>query len=182
MLDEASKVTEAAESSSKSEIEKLQFENNNYKSSLEAAQSMFDELWETLDENAEEAKRTAILSFYSMMNSEKYGNLLDSVEFVEKTLAELKAQKFKTPAQLKSLTIVFRQLARFIKDCGIKPIDTTGREFTACADDLDSYEYIGNSYANEEERTVIVEHPGWKFENMVISKPVVREKEEEEGV
>lgn len=182
MLDEASKVTEAAESSSKSEIEKLQFENNNYKSSLEAAQSMFDELWETLDENAEEAKRTAILSFYSMMNSEKYGNLLDSVEFVEKTLAELKAQKFKTPAQLKSLTIVFRQLARFIKDCGIKPIDTTGREFTACADDLDGYEYIGNSYANEEERTVIVEHPGWKFENMVISKPVAREKEEEEGV
>lgn len=43
MLDEASKVTEAAESSSKSEIEKLQFENNNYKSSLEAAQSMFDD-------------------------------------------------------------------------------------------------------------------------------------------
>lgn len=58
---------------------------------------MFDELWETLDENAEEAKRTAILSFYSMMNSEKYGNLLDSVEFVEKTLAELKAQKSRRP-------------------------------------------------------------------------------------
>lgn len=162
-----------------SEIEQLRFMNNNYKNSLELVQAMLDELNETIDETAADAKTAAIASFYSTMNSEDYGNLLDSLELVEKRLAVIKEQKIKIPPQLLPMTIVFKQLLRFIKDCGITPIDTTGREFKTEVEGLANYTYIGEAYTKAgEEKIVVVERPGWKFEDTVISLPTVREKEE----
>ena len=143
---------------------------------------MLDELNETIDETVLEAKNTAITSFYASMNSEKYGNLLDGMEIVEKRLLKLKEQKVKIPPQLLPLTIVFKQLLKFIKDCGITPIETTGKEFEAEAEELAEYTYIGTPFTElNEKKTVIVERPGWKFDSTVISLPTVREKEEEEN-
>ena len=161
------------------ELEQLRFENNNYRNSLELVQTMFDELNETIDESATEAKNTAIASFYSTMNSEDYGNLLDSMELVERRLATLKEQKVKIPPQILPLTIVFKQMVKFIKDCGITPIDVTGREFVTEVEGLAEYTYIGEAYTKlGEKKTVVVERPGWKFDSTIISLPTVREKEE----
>lgn len=159
--------------------EQLQFKYNNCKNSLELVQAMLDELNETIDETASEAKDAAIASFYINMNSEVYGHLMDSIELVDRRLAALKERKVKIDPQILPLTIVFKQLLRFIKDSGIKSIDTTGRVFTAEAEDLAEYTYIGEpfSYAGEK-KIVIVERPGWKYENTIISLPTVREKEE----
>lgn len=162
------------------ELEQLRFMNNNYKNSLELVQAMLDELNETIDETAADAKHAAIASFYSTMNSEDYGNLLDSMELVERRLAQLKEQKVKIPPQLLPLTIVFKQLLRFIRDCGITPIETTGRAFEAEAEELAEYTYIGEPYTAEgEKKTVEVERPGWKYGEVVISLPTVREMEGE---
>lgn len=162
------------------ELERLRFINNNYKNSLELVQGMLDELNETIDESAMDAKNTAVASFYSKMNSEEYGNLLDSIEFVDRRLASLKRQKIKIPAQILPLTILFKQLFRFIKDSGICQIDITGREFEAEVEELAEYTYIGDAYSYEgEKKTVVVERPGWKFDDNVISLPTVREKENE---
>ena len=162
------------------ELEQLRFMNNNYRNSLELVQAMLDELNETIDETAADAKNAAIASFYSNMNSEEYGNLLDSLELVERRLAAIKEQKVKIPPQVLPMTIVFKQLLRFVRDCGISPIDTTGREFSTEVEDLADYTYIGEAYTKPGEiKTVVVERPGWKFEDTVISLPTVREKEEE---
>lgn len=171
--------SEAAEGfASGDELEQLRFMNNNYKNSLELVQAMLDELNETIDETAADAKHAAIASFYSTMNSEEYGNLLDSMELVDRRLTALKEQKVKIPPQLLPLTIVFKQLLRFIRECGISPIDVTGREFTAEVEGLADYTYIGEAYTRpEEKKTVIVERPGWRFDTTVISLPTVREKE-----
>ncbi len=176
--------TEAAvEFTAGGELERLRFENNNYKSSLEVVQSTLDELNETIDETAADAKNAAITSFYATMNSDKYGNLLDSIELVERRLAVLKEQKVKVPPQLMPLTIVFKQLLRFIKECGITPIDVTGREFTTEVEGLADYTYIGEAYSKEgEQKTVVVERPGWKFGDTVITLPTVREKEDEGSI
>ena len=168
----------AAGFSSGNELEQLRFMNNNYKNSLELVQAMLDELNETIDETAAEARNAAIASFYSDMNSEDYGNLLDSIELVESRLATLKENKVKTPPQFMPLTIVFKQLIRFIRDCGITPIDTTGREFVAEVEELAEYTYIGEAYSSPgEKKMVVVERPGWKYGSVVISLPTVREKE-----
>lgn len=161
------------------ELEQLRFMNNNYKNSLELVQAMLDELNETIDETAADAKNAAIASFYSTMNSEEYGNLLDSLEVVERRLAAIKEEKIKLPPQVLPMTIVFKQLLRFMKDCGITPIDKIGREFETEVEGLADYTYIGEAYTRAgETKTVVVEKPGWKFEDTVISLPTVREKEE----
>lgn len=165
------------------ELERLRFANNNYKNSLELVQSMLDELNETIDETAADAKNAAVASFYATMNSDKYGNLLDSIELVERRLAVIKEQKIKVLPQLMPLTIVFKQLLRFIKECGITPIDVTGREFTTEVEGLADYTYIGEAYSKEgEQKTVVVERPGWKFGDTVITLPTVREKEDEGSI
>ena len=162
-----------------SELEQLRFMNTNYKNSLELVQAMLDELNETIDETAADAKNAAIASFYSTMNSEEYGNLLDSLELVERRLAAIKEQKIKIPPQVLPMTIVFKQLLRFVRDCGISPIDTTGREFRTEVEGLADYTYIGDAYTKAGEvKTVVVERPGWRFEDTVISLPTVREKED----
>ena len=161
------------------EYEQLMFKYNNCKNSLELVQATLDELNETIDETAAEAKNKAIASFYTSMNSDAYGHLLDSIELVDRRLAALKENKVKIPPQLLPLTIVFKQLLNFIKDSGIEPIDTTGREFSTEVENLAEYTYIGEPfhYAGEK-KDVIVEKPGWKYEDTIISLPTVREKEE----
>ena len=161
------------------EYEQLQFKYINCKNSLELVQAMLDELNETVDETAAEAKKAAIVSFYTSMNSDIYGHLLDSIELVDRRLVLLKENKVKVVPQLLPLTIVFKQLSNFIKDSGIVPIDTTGREFFAEVEELAKYTYIGTPFsADDQKKKVIVEKPGWKYGNVVISLPTVREKEE----
>lgn len=161
------------------EYEQLQFKYINCKNSLELVQAMLDELNETVDETAAEAKKAAIVSFYTSMNSDIYGHLLDSIELVDRRLVLLKENKVKVVPQLLPLTIVFKQLSNFIKDSGIIPIDTTGREFFAEVEELAEYTYIGTPFsADDQKKKVIVEKPGWKYGNVVISLPTVREKEE----
>lgn len=161
------------------EYEKLLFKYNNCQASLELVQSMLDELNETIDESAEEAKNTEIASFYIKMNSEAYGHLLDSIELVERRLTTLKENKVKIPAQLLPLTIVFKQLLRFIRESGVKPIDITGRVFTTEAEGLAEFTYIGEPFSHAgEKKEVVVEKPGWKYEDTIISLPTVREKED----
>ena len=161
------------------EYEQLQFKYINCKNSLELVQAMLDELNETVDETAAEAKKAAIVSFYTSMNSDIYGHILDSIELVDRRLVLLKENKVKVVPQLLPLTIVFKQLSNFIKDSGIVPIDTTGREFFAEVEELAEYTYIGTPFsADDQKKKVIVEKPGWKYGNVVISLPTVREKEE----
>ena len=176
-------ISQAAEGVTfRNELEELRFTNENYANSIELLQAMLDELKENIGELAEDAKNEEIVSFYSRMNSDAYGNLLDSIGVVDARLAELKGQKITIPAQLLPLTIVFRQLVRFIRDSGVMAIDTRGREFTAGADELAAYTYIGEPYTEQgEKKLVTVERPGWKFRETVISLPTVREKEEEEN-
>ena len=68
---------------------------------------------------------------------------------------------------------------KFIRESGITPIDRTGREFEAEVEMLEQYTYIGEPFqCSEEKKKVVVEKPGWKYGNIMISLPTVREKEE----
>ena len=48
----------------------------------------------------------------------------------------------KMPPQLMSLTIIFKQLIRFVKDSGIEPIEEVGREFEASYEDISLLNYV----------------------------------------
>lgn len=175
--------TSLSDSLKGNELDRLKFQNENYRNSLELVQTRLDELKDSIEEAAQEARDSAITSFYSEMNSEQYGNLLDSMELVELRLADLKKQGVKIPPQIMPLSILFKQLLRFYRSCGITPIDSIGREFSANAKELADFTYIGDPFLGADERKPVrVERPGWKYGNRVISLPTVREKDEEESL
>ena len=162
------------------ELAKLRFLNENYRNSLEMVQTMFDELTESVEESAEEAKRTAISDFFSKLNAPMYGNILDSLLVVEQNLANARKAGVKMPPQLMSLTIIFKQLIRFVKDSGIEPIEKVGREFEATYEEISLLNYVGTPYEREGEvKKLRVATPGWKYGEIIISTPTVQEMEEE---
>lgn len=160
------------------QIEALKFDLENYKNALEMVQSMFDELKESVDEAANEAKNIAIGEFFIKLNSSEYGNILDNLLVVDKNLTQLRKDKIQLPPQLVSLPIIFRQIVKFIKDSGIEAIETVGRKFDAKFEDISLYQYIGEPFLNDDEvKQVQISSPGWRFGDIIISTPAVREQE-----
>ena len=132
------------------ELARLRFLNENYRNSLEMVQSMFD------------------------------GNLLDNLLVVEKNLANARKEGIKLPPQLMSLGIIFKQLIRFVKDSGIEPIETVGREFHAAYEDISLLNYVGEPYEKDGEiKKLKVSTPGWRYGDVIISTPTVQEILEE---
>lgn len=162
------------------ELAKLRFLNENYRNSLEMVQSMFDELKESVEESAEEAKKVEISDFFGKLNSPAYGNILDNLLTVEKNLANARKAGVKMPPQFMSLTIIFKQLIRFVKDSGIEPIEEIGREFDAAYEDTALFIYDGTPYEKDGEiKKLKVLTPGWKYGDVIISTPTVQEVIEE---
>ena len=157
-------------------IESLQFQVNNYKNTLELIQSMFDELKDSIDESATEAKDSAVREFFGSLNAQEYGNILDNLITVEQRLAMIRVDRVKLSPEVMPLVIIFKQLLRFIKEYGITPIDEKGREFEATYEKIALLNYQGNPYVGDKEiKKLQVIAPGWKYQNNVISLPTVQE-------
>lgn len=159
-----------------SEVEHLKFQLHNYQDTLSVVQSLFDELKDSVEEAASDAKNNAVSEFFGMLNSSEYGNILDNLTVVERGFAQMRERKVVIPQEVMPLVILFKQLLRFVKNYGIKPIDVCGREFVAGYEDIEFMNFIGQAYADEnEKKRVQVTAPGWKYGDVIISVPTVRE-------
>lgn len=159
------------------QIENLLFEIGNYQNTIEVLQSMLDDLKESIDDVSKEAEKSAVSDFFIKLNSAKYGTILDSFVVVENKLSEIKKLNIKLPNQLVVLPIIFKQLLKFTKDIGITPIDTIGRTFQAKYMDIALMNYNGEPFIDDDEvKNMEIEKSGWKFEDIVISAPTVKEK------
>lgn len=157
-------------------IEMLQFQVNNYKNTIAILQSMFDELKDSIEESAMEAKNVAVGEFFAALNGSEYGNILDNMVTVEKRLAEMRAEKVNLAPEIMPLAIIFKQIAHFIKDSGIEAIDVAEREFSASYDQIAMFNYQGDPYVDDiEMKTLKVISPGWRYHEIIISLPTVRE-------
>lgn len=159
------------------QIENLLFEIGNYQNTIEVLQSMLDDLKESIDDVSKEAEKSAVSDFFIKLNSAQYGTILDSFVVVENKLSEIKKLNIKLPNQLVVLPIIFKQLLKFTKDIGITPIDTIGRTFEANYRDIALMNYNGEPFIDDDEvKSMEIEKCGWKFEDIVISAPTVKEK------
>lgn len=159
------------------QIETLLFEIGNYQNTIEVLQSMLDDLKESIDDVSKEAEKSAVSDFFIMLNSVQYGTILDSFVVVENKLNEIKKLNIKLPNQLVVLPIIFKQLLKFIKDIGIRPVDTIGRTFQAKYSDIAVMNYNGEPFMDDDEvKTMEIQKCGWKYEDIIISVPTVKEK------
>lgn len=178
-IDAAPMSTESMEVSGDKDkiIEKLKFEIVNYQNTIDVLQSMLDDLKESIDDATKEAEKNAVSSFFMRLNSPQYGGILDNLLVVENKLKEIKKINTLIPNQLISLPIIFKQLLKFVKDVGITPIDTVGRSFEASYRDIEHVNYNGKPFIDDDETKMVeVQKCGWKYEDMVISIPTIKEK------
>lgn len=158
------------------ENEILRLETN-----LNRVELMLERLQSDFDMRVEECRADESANLISMLNSPKYGYILDLLTQAQRGITAVKQAKQRIPIEISSLPILVRKLLQFVGDCGITPMLEYGDQIKVTADDVEGYTYEGMPFESDDEvKTVEVISPGWIMEEkqIVISNPRVREMEE----
>jgi hypothetical protein len=147
-----------------------------YRSLVAAADAEFEN-------KLEELKQQEIMSFFSALNNEKYGYLLDSVYLQWKACGEVRRNGEKLPYVLEGVPAFFDRFMQFIRDVGISPVTKCAPNSTQ---NLTLAQMEGFSFEPSDKRTkpvregehvkVKVVSSGWKLGNAIISNPVIHEE------
>lgn len=133
-------------------------------------------LTNSFDERLEEEKQAAYRHFFSRLNSDRYGHILDLLSESSRELRALRRSGEPVPRAFDSVYPLVMQLMAFVRDSDIAPIMPLGQPREVRVEELNSCEYIGRPFASETEtRRVETVSPGWRMGDIRISDPVVRE-------
>ena len=158
------------------QIEALLFDIRNYKSALENAEKTFEDLKKDFANEVLDAQDRAITDFFINLNSQNYGNILDNLLVVDKKLKDMRKNGEKIPSNFMPLSIILSQIIKFIKDSNIQPIKNTNKAFIGSWLDVENYTYFGEPFKDDKEKKKLeFVSPGWKYKDIIISIPVVRE-------
>ncbi len=155
-----------------------QLEMERIKASLARSNKLLSELQSSFDEQLADSCAEEQVRLFSMLNSEKYGHILDLLTAAQNGFHQMRKQKHTVPFEIRSVQTLVRRLLEFVEDCGVSPILEAGTDMTIRACDLDGIQYEGNPFRNPEEiKNVKVSSPGWQIaeRDIVISYPRVRE-------
>lgn len=147
---------------------------------LERTNNMFQDLQEEFDEQLEESKIKELTDFFAMLNSEKYGCILDELLNVNKGVNQLRKSGYELPLEINGLLIMIKKLIQFVRDNHIDPIMKINSIQEVTAKDIEFCNYEGNPFTSEsEKKKVRVVSPGWiyKDKEIQISRPRVKEEE-----
>lgn len=163
-------------------IEELEDQLAFQKAKLKRAEDMLNDLQEEFDKLLEESKDVEKVKFFSQLNSKKYGNILDQLVKNNNGVNKLRREKVELPLELNGVLIIFKNMLKFIKYSEIEPMLKPGMIKEVSCKDIDTYEYEGSPFADEESKKVKVVSPGWiyKKENIQIARPIIQEVMEEE--
>lgn len=146
---------------------------------LERTKNMLEELQNEFNQQIEESKIREMVEFFSKLNSEKYGSILDQLLYMNKQINLLKKNGYKLPIELNGMFIMIKQLIQFVRDNHISPIMKPNSIQKVKASDIEYYVYKGSPFiTEEEEKEVRVISPGWiyKDKEIAISTPILKEE------
>lgn len=142
--------------------------------------TMLTDLQEEFEEQLEANKVKELADFFTRLNSEKYGCILDELLVLRKGLDKLRRDGFEIPIEINGLVIIVKQLIQFIRDSHIEPVMKINSVNEVTAKDIEFCNYEGSPFTTpEEKKNVKVVSPGWiyKDKELQISRPKVREEE-----
>ncbi len=145
---------------------------------LERTDSMYQELQDEFDEQIKTSKTNELVEFFSLLNSDKYGCILDELLAINKGVNELRKKNYDLPVEINGLLIMVKKLAQFIRDNNINPIKKIDSIEEVKASDIEFCNYEGSAFINANDvKKVKVISPGWiyKEKGIQISRPKVRE-------
>lgn len=149
---------------------------------LNRANHLVQRLQDSYEEQMLQIRAEEEVRMMSMLNSEKYGHILDLVLAGQAGFRALK-KKGTLPFEIKNVQSLLRRLMEFTEDCGIVPMLQVGDQISVRAADLEGFSYDGTPFADAEEvKEVEVVSPGWRQDekDITISYPRVREIQKED--
>lgn len=146
---------------------------------LERTNMMLQELQDEFEEELESSRVKELVDFFSKLNSEKYGCILDELLVVKRGVDQLRKENYEIPIEINGLLIVIKKLIQFIRDSHIEPMMRIHSIREVIATDIEFCNYEGTPFQNADEiKKVRVVSPGWiyKDKEIQISRPKVREE------
>jgi hypothetical protein len=149
---------------------------------LQRTKEMLEELQSEFEIQIQENKTQEMVNFFSVLNSEKYGFILDGLLAAKTGLEELKKRHYELPVEINGLTILIRKLIQFVKDSGINPVLRVGTVMMVRSQDIENYSYRGSPFGDDRAaKKVEVISPGWSFKDkdILVSRSTIKEIKEE---
>ncbi len=147
--------------------------------SLDRTNIMLQDLQDEFEEQLAAAKVKELTDFFTLLNSEKYGYLLDELLIVRKGVDELRKKNYQLPIEINGLLIMVKKMIQFVRDSHIEPIMKPGTIRAVTAAEVEFCNYEGTPFETAEEtKNVKVISPGWiyKEKEVQISRPKIREE------
>ena len=149
---------------------------------LSRSDMMLRDLQDEFDARIRESHQDEMVEFFSRLNSEKYGCMLDAVLSARNGVRQLRKDKVQLPPEIGGLFILIERLAQFIRDSEINPILKPGSIQTMTFDEVEACDYEGSPFLNTSEtKCVKVLSPGWVYKNkdVQIARPRLKEVHKE---
>lgn len=145
---------------------------------LNRSDMLLKDLQDEFDARIKESHQNDLVEFFSRLNSEKYGCILDAVLSARNGVRQLRKGNVQLPPEIGGLFILIERLAQFIRDSEINPILKPGSVQTMRFDEVESCDYEGSPFLNTTEvKRVKVLSPGWVYKNkdVQIARPRLKE-------
>ncbi len=146
---------------------------------LERTNTMLQDLQDEFEEQLEVSKAKELADFFTRLNSEKYGCILDELLVVRKGVDELRKSNYELPIEINGLLIMVKKMIQFVRDSHIEPIMKINSTRVVEAPDVEFCIYEGTPFTEPgEKKTVRVISPGWIYRDkeLQISRPKVKEE------
>ena len=146
-------------------------------STLERTNTMLQDLQDEFEEQLEAGKIKELADFFAMLNSEKYGCILDELLVVRKGVDALRKSNYELPIEINGLLIMVKKLVQFVRDSHIEPMMKIDSIREVSATDIEFCNYEGSPFDSDKTKRVKVISPGWiyKDKDLQISRPKVKE-------
>ena len=145
---------------------------------LSRSDMLLKDLQDEFDARIKQSHQDDLVEFFSRLNSEKYGCILDAVLSARNGVRQLRKEKVQLQPEIGGLFILIERLAQFIRDSEINPILKPGSVKDMRLDEVESCDYEGSPFLNTTEvKRVKVLSPGWVYKNkdVQISRPRLKE-------
>ena len=145
---------------------------------LNRSDMLLKDLQDEFDARIRESHQNDVVEFFSRLNSEKYGCILDAVLSARNGVRQLRKENVQLPPEIGGLFILIERLAQFIRDSEINPIMKPGSVHDMRLDEVESCDYDGSPFLNSKEiKRVKVLSPGWVYKNkdVQIARPRLKE-------
>ncbi len=145
---------------------------------LNRSDMLLRDLQDEFDDRIKESHQNDLVEFFSQLNSEKYGCILDEVLNVRAGVRQLRKKNIQLPPEIGGLLILIQRLEQFIRDNEINPILKPGLVKDMRLDEAESCDYEGSPFKDASDvKRVKVLSPGWVYKNkeVQIARPRLKE-------